>query len=246
MPPGRDQLLANEHGQMKMFREMQQDPLRRHKVAWACVVTLFLSACRGQPYSGPLADYVRRAKQEHRTSTSFGELYEPTYESLRDLLTKYSLVVVTPLRVNAAQTVANAGIQSWTVFRLVEVVVNRPTSAERCRWPLPSSLSLKSGELAFVRSGGSTTIDGVTITMNTNAFLPEDSTRNYLVVAVTCPNGVAYSALPISEESVFEITPQGRIVSGPGTRFPSQIEMQALGTLDRVKNYVASLPTEGQ
>jgi len=47
-------------------------------------------------------------------------------------------------------------------------------------------------------------------------------------------------------EGVFEIASSGRIVAIGGARFELQKQMEALGTLDRVKHYVNSLPTQGQ
>ena len=182
--------------------------LRRCKLTWACVVGLFLSACREQPYSGPLAEYVRQTKQNNRTSTSVTELFDSTEGDLKSLLGTYSLVVVSPVPVDAAQTVSESAIHTWTVFHLAEVLASRAPSPKGCTWQLPNALRLQPGEVAFGRGCGSVTIDGVEIAMKTNEWLPADSTRNYLVFAVLCPNRVAYSALPmLGRESLRSLRP---------------------------------------
>lgn len=212
---------------------MKKTLLRVHVlVALTC-----LCACSREPRRGSLAEYAHGAKLKGEQSVTFNLLHEAQDDALSGFLRIYSTVIGSPTRAAVAQTVAESAIYTWNVFHIERVLAKGSRhDMPGCRIPQPRGVQLKPNDVLVARSGGSTEIHGVTVTMKSSEWVPDDSERRYVLCAVLCRED--RMILPLYGEEVFEITSSGQIVSAVGARFGYQKEMERFGTVGELEKYL--------
>lgn len=213
---------------------------------WACgrvftiCVTGWMSFACSHPKPGTIAALVQRAKSEGRAFVYLpADTFEPAEGSLADLTKTHSLMMTSPVRIAAAQSVEGNNIYTWSVFRVIEIL-SRKHNARRseCSLKMPPSISLQLGEVARPTVGGTMVIRGVSVVQRQSNWSPSSGGGRYVTGVTFCEGSVAM--FPAFGGDVFEVTASDTLRAA--IRWPSlfqyQREMESLGTLDGLRKYL--------
>lgn len=218
-----------------------------HLAIAACLLlaaAIATGGCQRERKTGLLAEYARDAKREGRTAITIREAGEQLDGALNSLLQSDSVVVASPLRNNIAVTADTGNIYTWSTFRIHKIVSRRAAAGYHgCRLKRPDRVAVGPNEAAIPNGGGTVTIDGVSITLTTDAWVPDDPQKKYVFFAMICSDEVMI--LPMYGQEVFELTPDGRLVLAYPRpyehRLQYQREIAALGTLEVLKERIRSM-----
>lgn len=207
-------------------------------------ITCGLSTCvilSAQSSMGRLAEMAAAAKArgENHVVREMMMVDIPFETGLKEVIQTNSLVLATLVGRPAVQVVQPDFIETWRVLRLVRALASGPSAPSAfCSQQLPASLSLRSGELALGLVSGSTTIDGVSVTVRgVFSRLEFTTARQYLLVGTQCPSGVF--ALHHGASSVLYVSPAGRVTpEWPERPLPFARELVSLGTVSQIADYV--------
>ena len=208
-------------------------------LAQLLIPIVFVTSCGHEPPPWTLKAYAEKATRQGLREIFFVEAPEAVGSggSLDSLLAHFSVVVATASRPKALVLPHVSSISTWNVFDDVEVLSHRPVPSNIDCPPSPAGLKLEAGDVAIPVGGGTVVVDGVAITIRYTGMMPRKSAR-YLFLAVECSESVV--AAPLYGDEAFELR-DSRLVSTTGARFGYQREMEALGTIDGVKKYLASM-----
>jgi hypothetical protein len=182
-------------------------------VGAAALLTSVLAAARPSPQStGLLARAAAHARQAGRSSETLtlsdggGDLAV----GLPDVLKVYSVVVATPVRGSDSPVAVTAdNIYTWHVLRVDQTLTRRTPGPAECGEEVPGRPALKAGEMAVPVLGGTTVIDGISITILAPGLeVTLDSGSSYLLIGSRCQDGVL--RLPHGGLDTFAVMPDGR------------------------------------
>ncbi len=215
-----------------------------HRTAGGSIVLLAaaIAACSTpQPKPGSIDAYVQQARRQQATTVSLPVDFPEAIESnLDQLIRLYDLVLVSPTRLDVACSRTEFNVITWHVFHVLETLSGRHAGkASECR-PAPlADLHLREGEIAVPSGGGAMTINGISVQQRTWSWRPSDAGGRYVFFATDCGSNTMRIAL--GSAAVFRVTMEGRIVSAywnPLTAMEYKDQMEALGTLDNLKQYL--------
>ena len=160
-----------------------------------------------------------------------GQAIVPLAERLRHSV----LAVVTPTRVNVAQTILASDLYSWHVLRIEQLL-----SARVLRYPdscrgTPELPPMGRDEVAVQIYGGETVVEGVTLVF-TNGLQPRVVGRRYLTFLTYCSDSI--TAVPQGESAWFDLDSQGAIMSS--SAHPTAKEVVAFGSISQLQAHLDS------
>jgi hypothetical protein len=127
-------------------------------------------------------------------------------------------------------------IVTWHVFRTIETISRATQKDDPCGVPLPPSVALRGADVAFPLTGGSMTLKGVTVTVETGendiSFRPG---ARFVAFVKECDNKVF--VLPFGTQGMLPVSSDERIrVNLPKGDLPLYArELVDVGTLDKLR-----------
>jgi hypothetical protein len=205
------------------------------------VVALISGAFRSlehQEPKGSLASAAAEAKKRGLSSIVVQIVIEGVDLPLRDLAKMSSIVIATPLDRPPAQVVTPDIIRTWYALKVTDVLARRQAPSDGCSVASPRSFVRGSDEIAIPLARGTTTIDGVSVTVispeHLISFVPGE---RFLLFGDRCPSGGF--TLAAGELSVFQVTASGRLEfrhSEP--RLPFIKDVLQIATVDDLKRWL--------
>lgn len=207
------------------------------------LVAVALSEAPAGQGSLTLAERVAEARRQGKTSLKLGFLHsnDGEYSPLFWLLDSYGVFVVKSTGTNVASVVGD-DIYTWSKVFLVREIAPAKLRDEPSALAIPDGLSLdEPWAMALVSSGGTVVIDGITVTKsNMEGDVRLQPGRTYLVIGELRTPLVLGSAY--ETKTVFEVGNDGRLRSVyEHKHLPFTQEIESLGTIDAVADYVAKL-----
>ncbi len=207
-----------------------------------CFLALNVASCASKPGASSVAAAVAEAKREGRIHVMLDvDAVEELDDTLENLAASYSFLTLSPTRAAVRTTATDTSLITWSTFRVNDTLSERSASPSDCPVTPPPDLRIREQEIFIPVLGGTTVIEGVTVTQPMSTRLPEDSTRTYVLFGVQCPKRVF--RLPLGRMEFFEILPSGKLTYvgqqlAFGRKLQFQREIEALGTLDALRNYL--------
>ena len=210
--------------------------MKRHFAVWvAVVIAATIVGVTG--LDAQLASfYVEWAKERGSTnlviSEGSGDHEKPTADQL---LRQGSLVILMSVGTSPiAQRVIESGVLSWYTFRIEQTLTPKRENRWACGGPPPEIPPLRSGDIALQFFGGTTVVEGVSITFKDHwGFVPIDGGR-YLAIVTHCSNTTGIAGSPYAW---FNLASNGSLTQDRIS--VEQSEILKLGSLNRVREWLA-------
>lgn len=188
--------------------------------------------------SGLIARAVEQARQKGERTVTTMIPWEGDWATtlpLADALQIYSLMFLEATG-RAVVAVEPDYIVTWHIFRTIETISRATLKDDPCDMTLPLSVALRDAEVAFPLTGGSMTLKGVTVTIETGdndiSFRPG---ARFVAFVKACGNEIF--ALPLGTRGMFPVSNDERIrVNLPKDDLPLYArELVDVGTLDKLR-----------
>lgn len=210
-------------------------------------LTIGLCSCHSREETSPgWLEAARRAQREGKTSVSFQTEAEPNEGgTLREVLRDATVVLATPQTRPPKVTMMPWYLLTWHVMHVDErLVTGRPSRPAWCALISKNGPEVGPAEMALALGGGTKVIEGVTFHNTTlDSSVSLSAGQQYLIFLRSCPNGQAN--LEFGVDSVHAISKDGTILPSFGGRRFAQ-ELQAVGTVDRLRALIANLKLSGK
>jgi hypothetical protein len=157
-----------------------------------------------------------------------------------DWIRRATIVVATPTRLAAAQTVLPHTIVSWHIFTVARTLkTSAIADPPSCPDQPPADLHVSSGEFAVPLEGGTAEIDGVTVRLvrrdPSTEFVPGSK---YLLIGLPCGNR---NLLVGGAIDVYRVLENGDL-AGYDSPEHRAVRIRSLGSIDALQQYIDTLP----
>ena len=188
---------------------------------------------------GTFRSYAQGARKRGQTSTTVRPLIDEydDSQSLNEVLAERSVFLVVLSRLAARTDVLPADMQTWHIFTVEQSLSQRPQDAgAHCAGF--AHVATAPNEVAIAFAGGTTTIDGVSVTMDPEPSYPLHVGERYLVFGDLC-FGTRTFLLSHGLPDLFVVSKSGALSSRYGSgRFVG--EVLALRTVEGLKTRLAT------
>ena len=179
--------------------------------------------------------YVEMAKERGSTTLVISEgSSDEERPTVDQLLRQGSLVILTSVGTSPiAQRVIESGVLSWYTFRIEQTLTPKQENRWACGGPPPEIPPMRSGDIALQFFGGTTVVDGITITFKNHwAFVPKEGGR-YLAIVTHCSDNTGNAGSPYAW---FNLGSNGSLTQDKISVEDSEI--LRLGSLSRVRDWL--------
>jgi hypothetical protein len=153
---------------------------------------------------------------------------------LAERLHQRTITAVTPVRLGVAQSILPSSIYTWHILRVDRRLSGRIDVAPvGCDGAPPSIPDLQENEIAVQFYGGSTVVDGFTLTFKDTQTPKPSLGQRYLAFLTHCSRSAA--GLRDGPFGWFELDPNGAISSPYGMTNPEIAAVVAFGTIQRLQ-----------
>lgn len=229
---------------------MRGTKLKRYTVlllataALACVGSGESSQEQKQQPSDWFRDIAAKARAKGETAVTVSILIERFPQDDSGILNSFSVFLVRPRALNAATTFVGDYMSTWHTMEVVRELDLRPIShLGGCDIKLPPGVRLAQDEIAVALNGGTTVVDGVSITevSRSDPALVLAAHKRYLFVGLKCESGLAI--MPYGAADFVEVSDDGNLLPAyPNAgRLPHIQKLLALGTLANGEKYLPTL-----
>lgn len=204
------------------------------KVGLVVLSVAGFSSCR-EP--GRLAAFAAGAKQRgEKTAEIFDKVPRVTSDNLESALKETSVVLATALPKQVVVTTPET-VGTWQFVKIEQWLSQVPSRPFDCG-QFPSPPAVHSADEAVLGIGaGTTTIDGVEVSVMTEASIKFTPGQLYLLLVGKCPNQEV--RLTYGEQSVYQVDNTGSISASRSETFdPFAKELLGLKTVDAIKERI--------
>lgn len=188
--------------------------------------------------SGSIAHAVERARQKGERTVTAMIPWEGEWATTLPLVSAMRMYSLMFVEATGRSVVALEGdyIATWHVFRAVETISRATNRDDPCGTTRPQSVALRDGEVVFPLAGGSMTLRGITVTVETVhndiSFRPG---ARFIAFVRACGNEVF--GLPLGTQGMLPVSNDERIrVNLPKGDLPLYArELVDVGTLDQLR-----------
>ena len=205
------------------------------KVALVLLSAAVCSSCR-EP--GRLASFVAHAKERgEKTAEIFDRVPRVTSDNLESALKESSVVLATASPKQVVVTTPDT-VGTWQFVKIEQWLSQAPSRPYDCD-VRPRAPAVRSADEAVLGIGaGTTTIDGVEVSVTTEAAIKFTPGQRYLLFVAKCPNQVV--SLIYGDQSVYLVDNTGAISAPRSETFdPFAKELLGVKTVDAIKERVS-------
>lgn len=212
------------------------------KVALVLLFVAGCSSCRQPVRSGTdrLAGFVAHAKARgEKTVEIFDKVPSVTSNDLESALKESSVVLVTASPKQVVVTTPDM-VYTWQFIKTEQWLSQAPSRPYDCGLIPRAQATLSADEAMFPIAAGTTTIDGVLVSVTTEAAIKFTPGQRYLLLVGKCLDQEV--RLTYGEQSVYEVDATGALSAPRSETFdPFAKELLGVKTVDALKERISKL-----
>lgn len=201
------------------------------------LLVVSVAGCSSCQEPGRLATFAADAKKRgEKTAEIFDKIPRVTSDNLESALRESSVVLVTALPKQVVVTTPDT-VDTWQFVKIEQWLSEAASPTDDCDVS-PGAPAVRSADEAILAiAAGTTTIDGVEVSVTTHASIKFTPGRRYLLLVDKCPNPVV--RLIYGHQSVIEVDDTGALSSPWSHTFdPFAKELLGVKTVDAIKERI--------